>query len=128
MARRDYHARAVGAAGLTKPAARCRLVKTADRLMKTVLALLGAAMLLAVNVFGQSDIIIKKHALELRDQNNVRQGVAPPTQPAQPATTPAKGTAPTPIQQSIAKLRADLTAIKANTPVTTEQKQQITRT
>jgi hypothetical protein len=95
--------------------------------MKTVLALLGAAMLLAANAFAQSDIIIKKHALELRDQNNVRQGVAPPTQPAQPATAPAKGTAPTPVQQSIAKLRADLAAIKANTPVTADQKQQITK-
>jgi len=94
--------------------------------MKTVLALLGMAMLLADNVFAQADMIIKKHALELRDQNNVRQGVAPPSQPARPATAPAQGTSPTPVQLSIAKLRADLTAITANSPVTTDQKQKIT--
>jgi hypothetical protein len=95
--------------------------------MKTVLALLGAAMLLGVNAFAQSDVIIKKHALELRDQNNVRQGVAPPSQRAQPATSPATSPSHTAVQQSVAKLRADLTAIPANSAVTADQKQQITR-
>ena len=95
--------------------------------MKTALALLGMVSLLTVNVFAQADIIIKKHALELRNQNNVRQGVAPPAQPAQPAATPARGSSPTPVQQSVAKLRADLTAIKANSRVTADQKQQITK-
>lgn len=95
--------------------------------MRTVLALLGVAMLLASDVFAQSDVIIKKRAQELRNQNNVRQGVAPPSQPARPATTSATTASPTPIQQSIAKLRADLTAIKANSPVTADQKQQIAR-
>ena len=95
--------------------------------MKTTLPVLGVAALLAVNVFAQSDVIIKKRALELRNQNNVRQGVTPPSQPAQPATTPAKGTAPTAIQQSVAKLRADLIAIKANSPATADQKQQIAK-
>jgi len=95
--------------------------------MKTVLALLGAATLLSLSVFAQADVIIKKRALEIRDQNNVQQGVAPPSQPAQPATTPAKGTSPTPVQQSVAKLRADLTAIKANASVPPEQRQQVAR-
>ena len=95
--------------------------------MKTFLALLGAAVLLGASVFAQSDVIIKKRALELRDQNNVRQGVAPPSQPARPATTPATTTSPTPVQQSIAKLRTDLAAIKANSQVTADQKQQITK-
>jgi hypothetical protein len=95
--------------------------------MKTVLALLGAAVLVGGDALAQSDVIIKKHALELRDQNNVRQGVAPPSQPAQPATAPARAAAPTPIQQSVAKLRADLTAIKPNNPVTADQKQLIAK-
>jgi hypothetical protein len=98
--------------------------------MKRAFVLLGAATLLTGNAFGQADVIIKKRALEIRDQNNVRQGVAPPSrpvQPVQPATTPATSAAPTPIQQSVAKLRTDLTAIKANAKVTAEQKQQITR-
>jgi hypothetical protein len=95
--------------------------------MKTVLALIGAATLLAGSVFAGPDVIIKKRAQEIRDQNNVRQGVAPPSQPARPATTPAATVSPTPVQQSIAKLRADLVAIKANVQVTSDQKQQITR-
>jgi hypothetical protein len=95
--------------------------------MKTVLALLAVVGLLADTVFAQSDVIIKKRAQEVRNQNNVRQGVVPPSQPARPATTPATSTSPTPIQQSMAKLRTDLTAIKVNSPVTAEQKQQITK-
>ncbi len=95
--------------------------------MKTVLALIGAATLVAGSVFAGPDVIIKKRAQEIRDQNNVRQGVAPPSQPARPATAPAATAAPTPVQQSIARLRADLVAIKANVQVTADQKQQITR-
>ena len=97
--------------------------------MKTAFALIGAAVLLAGSLFADP-IIVKQRALELRDQNNVRQGVAQPNQPAQPAqpaTAPATGAAPTPIQLSIGKLRADLAGIKANAPVTAEQKQQLTK-
>ena len=97
--------------------------------MKRALALIGAATLVAGNLFADP-IIVKQRALELRNQNNVRQGVTPPSQPAQPAQpapTPGTSASPTPIQQSIAKLRADLTAIKANSPVTAEQKQQIAK-
>jgi uncharacterized phage infection (PIP) family protein YhgE len=95
--------------------------------MKLAFLLLGAATVLTGNAFGQADVIIKKRAQEIRDQNNVRQGVAPPSQPAYPATTPATGAAATPIQQSVAKLRTDLTAIKGNAKVTADQKQQITK-
>jgi hypothetical protein len=95
--------------------------------MKRAFVLLGAAILLTGNAFAQADVIIKKRAQEIRDQNNVRQGVTPPSQTAQPATIPATSASPTPIQQSVAKLRTDLTAIKANAKVTTEQKQQITK-
>ena len=95
--------------------------------MKAAFVLLGAATLLAGTAFAQSDVIIKKRAQEIRDQNNVRQGVTPPSQPAQPVTAPATSASPTPVQQSVAKLRTDLTAIKANAKVTAEQKQQITK-
>jgi len=91
--------------------------------------MIGAATLLAGSVVADP-IIVKQRALELRNQNNVRQGVTPPgqpAQPAQPAPTPGTSASPTPIQQSTAKLRADLTAIKANSPATAEQKQQIAR-
>jgi hypothetical protein len=102
-------------------------MNTMDKLMKTVFSLIGASILVAGSLFAQSDVIILKHAREIRNQNNVQQGVAAPTQPAQPATAPATSAAPTPIQQSIAKLRADLTAIKANAQVTAAQKQQIAK-
>ena len=95
--------------------------------MKRAFVLLGAAMLLAASAFGQADVIIKQRAQEIRDQNNVRQGVAPPSQPAQPMSPPATSTAPTPVQLSVAKLRVDLTAIKGQAKVTSEQKQQLTR-
>ena len=95
--------------------------------MKPALVLIGAVTLLTLNAFAQADVIIKKRALEIRDQNNVRQGVTPPSQPAQPVTSPATSASPTPIQQSVAKLRTDLSAIKANSKVTAEQKQQIAR-
>jgi hypothetical protein len=98
--------------------------------MKRALVLLGAAMLLAGSIFADP-IIVKKRALELRNQNNVQQGVTPPSAPARPTTTPATTpgttTSLTPVQQSIAKLRADLTAIKAISPVTAEQTQQVTK-
>jgi uncharacterized phage infection (PIP) family protein YhgE len=101
--------------------------------MKRAFATIGAAMWVAGSLFAGPDVIIKQRAQEIRDQNNVRQGVTSPSQAAQPAqptrsaTTPATAAAPTPIQQSIAKLRADLTAIKAGAQVTAEQKQQITK-
>ncbi|MEI8040350.1 MAG: hypothetical protein WCL11_03005 [Verrucomicrobiota bacterium] len=96
--------------------------------MKTTLALLGPALLLAATAFAGPDVIIKQHAKDIRDQNNVRQGVAPPVatvQPARPSATTAA--APTPVQQSLVRLRADLVAIKPNAPVTPEQKQQVAR-
>jgi hypothetical protein len=87
--------------------------------------LLGLSIVgvLTQHAFGAgSEAIIKQRAKELSNQNNVRQGVAPPVaQPVQRATvaTPAP---PTPA----GKLQLDLAAIKPNTPVTTAQKQQIT--
>ena len=91
--------------------------------------MIGAASLVASSLFADP-IIVKQRALELRNQNNVRQGVtspSQPTQPAQPAPTPGTSASPTPIQMSIAKLRSDLTAIKASSPATAAQKQQIAK-
>lgn len=100
--------------------------------MKRALALITATGILAGNVFADP-IIVKQRALELRNQNNVRQGVTPsqppgqPTQPAAPAV-PAASTAPsTLLQQSLARVKADLAAIQANSPVTSTQKQQLAK-
>jgi len=90
--------------------------------MKSTFVLLGVSSLIAAGAFAQgSDIIIRERAKELRNQNNVRQGVPPPTQPAQPnaASTPA------PQPQSLVQLQTDLAAIKADSPVTAQQKQKL---
>jgi hypothetical protein len=98
--------------------------------MKTAFAFIGVCLLLAGSLLADP-IIVKQRALELRNQNNVQQGVTSPSQPAQPAQpgqpapTPGASAAPTPIQLSIAKLRGDLMAIKAGSPVTAAQKQKI---
>jgi hypothetical protein len=95
--------------------------------MKATYALISAATLLSVTALAQSDIIIKQHAKEIRDQNNVRQGVTPPSAPAQPAPPSAATASPTPVQQSLGKVRADLTAIQPNSQVTAQQKQQLAK-
>jgi hypothetical protein len=94
--------------------------------MKTTIALLSVVILLGADLRADP-IIVKQRAMELRNQNNVRQGVAPPSQPARSATAPATVTSPNPVQQSVARLKADLTAIKAGSKVTAGQKQQIAK-
>ena len=42
--------------------------------MKLAFVLFGAAILLTGNTFGQADVIIKKRALEIRDQNTSGRG------------------------------------------------------
>ena len=98
--------------------------------MKATPALTTAVALLAASAFAQSDVILKQRARDINAQNNVRQGVTPPSQPSQPSQPgPASAsTAPsTVLQQSLAKVRADLAAIKVNVPVTAQQKQQLAR-
>jgi hypothetical protein len=93
--------------------------------MKIAFAIAGAALFFAANApAAGTDYIIKQHAKEIRDQNNVRQGVAPPTQAPQPGGTQAPAPAPSP---GVGKLKTDLAAIKAGSTVTEEQKQQLTR-
>jgi len=104
--------------------------------MKTsfALALAGAVLLTSGTAFAQgSAVIIKQRAKELRNQNNVEQGVpspAPPVQSAAPAAGPTAA-AParplTPQQQVLARLRADLIAIKPEAPASLAMKQQLAR-
>ena len=76
---------------------------------------------------------IKRRAKELSNQNNVRQGVPPASQPPAkqsvapktvPAVRPATSSPTSTQQQNIAKLTADFAAVKPGTAVTPEQKQQ----
>jgi hypothetical protein len=93
--------------------------------MKTGLTLLSA-WLLAAGAFGQgSQVIIRERAKELRDQNNVRQGVPPPTQPPGGPTAPSAGAPPQAQSPALLKLNADLSAITASSQVSVPQKQKI---
>ncbi len=92
--------------------------------MKAFLAAL-CVTLLAGSALGGSDTIIRERAKELRNQNNVRQGVAPPT--AAPAANPSAPAvnAPPPQSPALLKLKADIAAITANAQVSTVQKDKI---
>ena len=99
--------------------------------MKTSLAITIVIGLLAPQAFGQgSAIMIKNRAKEVVNQNNVRQGVPPPSQNVpHPPATPAPGSpgAPSPVAtqtQNIAKIKADLAGFKTGSLPTAEQKQQ----
>ena len=98
--------------------------------MKRAFALLGAATLLAGSVLAGPEGVLKR-ARETRDQNNVRQGVASPAQPSQPVQPgrpPAPPAVPAPnpqLQQSLARVRANLAAIQPNSAVTPAQKHQL---
>jgi hypothetical protein len=90
--------------------------------MKPSLVLAAAALLTAASALAGPEPIIKQRAKELSNQNNVRQGVTPPSQPANPpqgAPTPA---APR-LSPTLAKFQSDLAAITAGSTVTAEQKQ-----
>lgn len=96
-------------------------------LMKTTSALILTAALLTGGLYAGPNELIKQRAKELSNQNNVRQGVAPPVPPAKPTSAPVTTTAPSLQQQALARLKADLAAIKANAQVTPAQKAQLAR-
>ncbi len=92
--------------------------------MKTILTLTG--LLLAGVALAGPQEIIKQRAKELSNQNNVRQGVAPPTQAATPVAQNPGAAAPV-ASPALTRLQADLAAIKAGTPVTAAQTQRLTQ-
>jgi hypothetical protein len=106
--------------------------ETTVEFMKTLLATAAVVALLAPSVFGQAEQIIKQRAKELSNQNNVRQGVAPPTPAAppptaRPAAQPAAATPAIAQQQNIAKLKADIAALGTKSQANPDQKLQFVR-
>lgn len=95
--------------------------------MKALLALAGL-LLVIVQAHAGPETIVRERAKELRDQNNVRQGVTPQAPAAQPqraaATTSAAAGSQLP---PLTRLQNDLAAFKPNVPATPEQKLQLTR-
>src|SRR5712672_3399101 len=96
--------------------------------MKIALVVGVANVLVVENVLARPETIVRERAKELSNQNNVRQGVAPPTQAPQTAPTTAPGTPPPqapPKSQAVLQFETDLGAIKANDPVTPAIKQKL---
>jgi len=95
--------------------------------MKFALVLVAANVLTIGNVIAGPETIVRERAKELSNQNNVRQGVAPPTQ-SQPTPTTAPGTpapqAP-PKSQAVLQFETDLGSIKANDQVTPAIKKKL---
>ena len=89
--------------------------------MKTTLVLLGVTLLLPPTAFGSVETIMKQRAREVSNQNNVRQGVPPPTQATTPASAPPKTT----VSPALARLQADLGVFTAGTPATSVQKKKL---
>src|SRR5436190_14147247 len=89
--------------------------------MKTSLAIFVAVVCSLACVLAGPESIIKERGKELRDQNNVRQGVAPPTQ------APMTSVAPTPpaLTPSLVRFQTDLGTLNMGTPATAEQKQKL---
>lgn len=97
------------------------------------LPIILAAGLVAAQAFGQGAQAdqIKRRAKEVVNENNVRQGVPPPSQnPQRPPVPPppANPARPAPVSpdQSIAKLKTDLAGFKTGATATAAQKQQFT--
>jgi hypothetical protein len=80
------------------------------------------ALFLGASAWAGPEQIIKQRAKEVRDQSNVRQGVAPPTQTTPTAANPTAPAAPA-ISTSLTQFQTLLGTIKPESPATAQQKQ-----
>ena len=94
--------------------------------MKLTSALLVAITMAMACAYADPGVIIRERAKELSNQNNVRQGVAPPTQSAQPSLAPQAPAAPT-LSPALMRVNTDLSAIKSDGVVAPGQQQKMTQ-
>jgi hypothetical protein len=99
---------------------------SAELPMKTILALSGVALLLAANSGVGQDVQVKQRAKELRDQNNVRQGVTPATPTSPPRAAPNGAAAPN-LSPSLVQFQQGLFSIEAGNPVDAAQRKQLSQ-
>ena len=91
--------------------------------MKVALTILCG--LFAIQAFGQgSAVMIKNRAKETVNQNNVRQGVPPPSQAVPGPAAPSQVKPAVSQAQSLANIKTDIVGIKTGSAATAEQKQQ----
>jgi hypothetical protein len=94
--------------------------------MKFALVLAAANVLAFGNVMAGPETIVRERAKELSNQNNVRQGVAPPTQsPPSPTTPGTPAPQAPPKSQAVLQFETDLGSIKANDQVTPPIKKKL---
>ncbi len=99
------------------------MIPVVDKPMKILWTLVCLALVGQVAMAGPEQII-KQRAKDVRDQNNVRQGV--PAAPPRITSTPA-AVAAMPPQSPLARLHSDVLTLKTNSPVTAAQIQQFAR-
>jgi hypothetical protein len=98
--------------------------------MKAIICAIGAMLAVTAANAGPEQLI-KQRAKDIRDQNNARQGVPPPsTAPAQPQTQKPAAAAParpSPAQQSLARFQGSLGEIKSGAVLDETTKQKLAR-
>lgn len=92
--------------------------------MRIAFALLAVASGLVAIADADPAVIIRERAKELRDQNNVRQGIEAPTQPNQPAVAPASPAVPS-ISAALLRFNTHISEIHADAMVSADQKQSL---
>jgi hypothetical protein len=95
--------------------------------MRFTSVLLATGLLVSGFAYADPAVIIRERAKELSNQNNVRQGVAPPTQP-QPPAPPAAAPTPPPgptLSPALLRFNTEIAAIKADAQVTPDQHQKL---
>ena len=92
--------------------------------MTKISALLTVIWLLSVRSYADPAVIIRERAKELSNENNVRQGVAPPTQPTAPAMANPNVPAGPTLSPAIMRYSTELSAVKADAVVTADKSQK----
>jgi hypothetical protein len=92
--------------------------------MRITLPVFGATVLISTIAYADPGVIIRERAKELRDQNNVRQGVEAPTQPNQPASNAAAPVGPT-ISPGLLRFNTEINSIRADSTVAPDQQQKL---
>jgi hypothetical protein len=87
--------------------------------------LLAVISLLSVCSYADPAVIIRERAKELSNENNVRQGVAPPTQAAPPPMANPNVPAGPTLSPAIMRFGTDLSTVKEDAVVSVDQKQKL---
>jgi hypothetical protein len=92
--------------------------------MRIIFIVFSALGLVSISAQADPAVIIRERAKELSNQNNVRQGVASPTQPALSTPTPSAPAGPT-LSPALLRFNTEIAAIRADAQVTPDQKQKL---